>query len=125
HRMATIVIKINMTVFPVPIFLITFWELIIMAKIYNPVDQSMTVLHNGQAYSVDRNHPNHSELLKAFNDEDFDSFVELTKTSAGVKNFVEKDSSGNQTGLTVYGDKILYNGRELHSTLVDRIVGMK
>ena len=96
-----------------------------MAKIYNPVSRAMTVLHNGQAYSVDGNHPNHKELLEAFNNNDFDTFVELTQTSAGIKHFVEKDSSGNNTGLEVVGEKVLFNGVELHSTLVDRILGMK
>jgi hypothetical protein len=96
-----------------------------MAKIFNPVDQSMTVLVNGQAYSVDRSHPNHKELLLAFNEGRLDDFATLTKTSEGTRHYVEKDSSGNKTGLELVGEKVYYNGTELHSTLVDRILGMR
>lgn len=96
-----------------------------MAKIFNPVDQSMTVLVNGMAYSVDKNHPNHAELLLAFNENRLDDFALLTKTSEGTKVYVEKDGSGNKTGLELVGEKIFYNGVELHSTLVDRILGMR
>jgi hypothetical protein len=96
-----------------------------MAKIFNPVDQSMTVLVNGQAYSVDKSHPNHKELLLAFNEGRLDDFATLTKTSEGTKVYVEKDSQGNKTGLELVDDKVYYNGTELHSTLVDRILGMR
>lgn len=95
-----------------------------MAKIFNQVDQSMTVLFNGKAYSVDNNHPNHKQLLEAFNENRMEDFVELTDVNAGVKQYVET-VNGKETGFQVMEDKIFYKGNELHNTLIDRILGMK
>jgi len=96
-----------------------------MAKIYNPSTGSMTVLYNGESFSVDKDHPNYKELLYSFQENDFSTFVDLTKVANGVKVYIQKDSSGNKTGLELVDDKIYYNGKELHSTLVSRITGMK
>lgn len=85
----------------------------------------MTVLHNGEAYSVDASHPNHRELLQAFKEDRLDDFVLLTKTSHGVKVYAETDTSGSKTGLVVQEDGIYFGGVKLHNSLVDRITEMK
>lgn len=96
-----------------------------MAKIYNPSTGSMTVLYNGESFSVDKDHPNYKELLSSFQENDFETFADLTKVANGVKVYIQKDSLGNKTGLELVDDKVYYNGRELHSSLVSRITGMK
>lgn len=91
------------------------------AKLYNSVSGSITCLIEGQVYTIDRQHPNYSVLLKSFKENDTETFLNHHK----IEKFVATTSTGVATGIKVDGDKITYKGVELHSVLVDYIFAMR
>lgn len=95
-----------------------------MAKIQHP-NGTLTIYHNNAVHTVHNDHTNYGLMIQAFNEDRFDDFVELMNAQNGNKIYAEKDEDGNPTGIVVHDDCVTYNGRPLHSTIVDRIVGMK
>lgn len=93
------------------------------AKQYNFTNGVITVLVNGIPYTVDTSHQNYSGLFESFRKNNSDLFVKLftnvtTQEKVLLKKMVEN------TGIVVDGDKVTFNGKEVHNTLCTRIVKM-
>lgn len=86
---------------------------------------TITAIVDSKPYQVGTSHPNYSMLLEAYRNNDSETFVSLVNENKGVEVYVQKDSKGNETGITVEEDKVLYKGRELHNVLVDRILSFR
>lgn len=81
------------------------------------VNGTFNVIHGGKSYNAGPDHPNYKGLIDAFNKQDGDLFVKL----CDVPRSIVVQSGGK---VVVDGDKVLYNGREIHNTLVDRMLEM-
>jgi hypothetical protein len=86
---------------------------------------TITAIVDSKPYQVGLSHPNYEMLLEAYRNNDSEMFVSLVNENKGVEAYVQKDSKGNETGITVEEDKVLYKGRELHNVLVDRILSFR
>lgn len=72
---------------------------------------------NGKTYSAPPNHQNYQNLLEAFKKRDTELFVTLCDIKESVKTF-------SQGKVEIVGNEVLYNGKPLHNTLVNRMLDM-
>jgi len=93
--------------------------MIILGKIISNDSLTVIVDDNGvQEFRMDMTHPKFLEAVSALRSNELTKFVELY-------NFNPIADISNMKGITIEGEKILYNGMELHSTLVDRILELR
>jgi hypothetical protein len=93
----------------------------VLAGTFNSSNGSLTVVINGQVYTVDKSHPNYDLLLESYKKSNSEDFLDLythkkSQEAVLVKEFV----SG--TGIVIESDRVLYNGRELHNSYARRIL---
>jgi len=86
---------------------------------------TITGVIEGKTYQAGESHPNYKLLLEAYKNGDAQLFIDLINENKGVEVYISKDSTGNPSGITVEGDRVLYKGRELHNVLVDRILAFR
>lgn len=76
----------------------------------------LTVVANGKAHIVDSDHPNFNKIVEEVNNsDDFEDILELID----FKKALVKLTNGK---LSVEDDRVYFDGRELHSNIVDRIL---
>jgi hypothetical protein len=62
---------------------------------------TITAIVDSKPYQVGLSHPNYEMLLEAYRNNDSEMFVSLVNENKGVEAYVQKDSKGNETGITV------------------------
>ncbi len=78
---------------------------------------SMTVVHGGQVYSINRSHQNWEDICEAARSGDYARIVELHDVAATII----KQGKGR---VTVEHSTVYYNGHAVHNSLTRRIIQM-
>lgn len=71
----------------------------------------------GKTHSASPQHANYTKLLEAFKKRDVKEFVKLCDIKQSVKAF-------SQGKVEIVGNAVMYNGQELHNSLVNRMLDM-
>ena len=85
---------------------------------YILTDNSLTVFHDG-IHTCTSDHRHWDAIIDALKDEDFPEVIELMKPVNAIRTFT-KDS-----GITIEGSTVFYDGEPLRGVLVDRILTMR
>jgi hypothetical protein len=88
---------------------------------YIILEDSITLVLNMKQRNIDCSHPNFDEIVEAVRCEDWKAVEKLVDVVKTIKTFVGDDSGLN---VDVNAGVITYNGREIHSTLTNRIFTM-
>lgn len=72
---------------------------------------------NGQAYTIDTDHPKYQQALDCVRKKDWDLFVDVVNIANQVNNYISKGS-----GVEIVNGEVLYNGEVVHNTLTKRII---
>lgn len=80
-------------------------------------ENSLTVLHNGEVYNINRSHANWDDIYAAAKEQDFDTIVELYYVATTITN----QGSGR---ILVENGTVYYEGTEVHNSLTRRIIQM-
>jgi len=82
---------------------------------YILTDNSLTVVVNGKAYTMDNSNPAFAQAIEALNNEDDEKLESLFDTSKAVEDFAD----GN---ISVKDGCVRYKDEEIHNHVVDRIL---
>lgn len=84
---------------------------------------SLIVNIGNRVYNAQSDHPNFGRLKAAFKAGDSQAFIDAFDVKTAVEKYVEGDEV-KETGVTVVGDQVLYNGEPVHNSVVDAIQRM-
>ena len=84
---------------------------------------SLIVNIANRVYNAQSDHPNFGRLKAAFKAGDADAFIKAFDVASAVKTYVENGEE-KDTGVTIVGDQVLYNGKPVHNSVVDAIQRM-
>lgn len=73
---------------------------------------------DGKTYVVNTQHENYKELVEALRTSDVDKFISLVDVKKAITNYTNGQ-------CTIENDVIMLNGREIHSSVANKIVEMK
>lgn len=88
---------------------------------YIILEDSITLVLNMKQRNIDGSHPNFDAIVEAVKAEDWETVEKLVDVVETVKTFIGDDEDLN---IDTLAGVITYNGRELHSTLTNRIFTM-
>lgn len=77
----------------------------------------LAVVADGQPYTVDTDHPNYKQIKECLKTGDTDQFIKLVDIPKTINAY-------GQGKVTVSNGVILYNGKEVHNSLSQRILWM-
>lgn len=73
---------------------------------------------DGKAYSVQSSHENYQKLVQAIRDNDVEGFISLVDIKSSLSNYTNGQ-------CVIENDSITINGREVHGSIVNKILEMK
>ena len=82
---------------------------------YILTDNSLTVVVNGKAHTMDRTNPAFTQAVDALKDEDTDKLEQMFDTSKAVEDYIDG-------GITVQDGVVRYKEYEVHNHVVERIL---
>jgi len=92
-----------------------------IAGTFNSSNGSLTAIINGGVYSIDKSHPNYKLILESYKTGNTEDFLELYTHKKSQDEILTKSYVAN-TGISLEGGKVLYNGKELHHSYGKRIL---
>jgi hypothetical protein len=85
---------------------------------YILTEESLTVVVNGKAMTMQKDHPAWSQAIDALNNEEYDRLENLFDVSKAVEDYVDDES-----GITVKEGSVFFQGEAIHNVVVDKILG--
>ncbi len=85
---------------------------------YILTEESLTVVVNGKAMTMQKDHPAWSRAIDALNNEEYDRLENLFDVSKAVEDYVD-----NESGITVKEGSVFFQGEAIHNVVVDKILG--
>jgi len=84
---------------------------------YILTEESLTVVVNGKAMTMQKDHPAWSQAIDALNNEEYDRLENLFDVSKAVEDYVDSES-----GITVKEGSVFFQGEAIHNVVVDKIL---
>jgi hypothetical protein len=84
---------------------------------------SLIVTYANKVYNAQSDHPNFGRLKAAFKAGDPQAFIDAFDVKTAVEKYVDGGET-KDTGVTIVGNQILYNGQPVHNSVVDAIQRM-
>lgn len=83
-------------------------------------DDGISGVVDNKMFTVDRSHPNFTDVVDAVREKDWEKAVRLSNLARAVQQF----ASGSDIYVDTDAGCVMYNGQELHNTLTSRILRM-
>ncbi len=84
---------------------------------YILTDESLTVVIEGKAYTMNNGHPSWVLAKKALSEENWEVLPELFDVSKAVENYLDEEA-----GIEVKDSVIYYHGEAVHNVVVEKII---
>ena len=84
---------------------------------YILTENSLTVVVDGKALAMQKDHPAWTQAIDALNKEEYDRLENLFDVSKAVEDYVDQES-----WISVTEGAVFYHGEPIHNTLVDKIL---
>ena len=85
---------------------------------YILTEESLTVVIEGKAMTMQKDHPAWTQAIGALNKEEYDRLENLFDVSKAVEDYVDSES-----GITVTEGTVFFEGEPIHNVVVDKILG--
>jgi len=85
---------------------------------YILTEESLTVVVDGKAMTMQKDHPAWTQAVDALNNEEYDRLENLFDVSKAVEDYVD-----NESGITVKEGSVFFQGEAIHNVVVDKILG--
>ena len=84
---------------------------------YILTEESLTVVVDGKAMTMQKDHPAWTQAIDALNNEEYDRLENLFDVSKAVEDYVD-----NESGITVKEGSVFFQGEAIHNVVVDKIL---
>ena len=84
---------------------------------YILTEESLTVVVDGKAMTMQKDHPAWTQAVDALNNEEYDRLENLFDVSKAVEDYVD-----NESGITVKEGSVFFQGEAIHNVVVDKIL---
>jgi len=84
---------------------------------------SLIVNIENRVYNAQSDHPNFGRLKAAFKANDVQAFIDAFDVKTAVEKYVDSGEE-KETGVTIVGNEVFYNGNPVHNSVVDAIQRM-
>ena len=84
---------------------------------YILTEESLTVVVDGKAMTMQKDHPAWTQAIDALNKEEYDRLENLFDVSKAVEDYVD-----NESGITVKEGSVFFQGEAIHNVVVDKIL---
>ena len=84
---------------------------------YILTEESLTVVVDGKAMTMQKDHPAWTQAIDALNNEEYDRLENLFDVSKAVEDYVD-----NESGITVREGSVFFQGEAIHNVVVDKIL---
>ena len=85
---------------------------------YILTEESLTVVVDGKAMTMQKDHPAWTQAIDALNKEEYDRLENLFDVSKAVEDYVDQES-----GISVKEGTVYFQGEVIHNVVVDKILG--
>ena len=85
---------------------------------YILTEGSLTVVVDGKAMTMQKDHPAWTQAIDALNNEEYDRLENLFDVSKAVEDYVD-----NESGITVKEGSVFFQDEAIHNVVVDKILG--
>ena len=85
---------------------------------YILTEESLTVVVDGKAMTMQKDHPAWTQAVDALNNEEYDRLENLFDVSKAVEDYVDQES-----GISVKEGTVYFQGEVIHNVVVDKILG--
>ena len=84
---------------------------------YILTEESLTVVVDGKAMTMQKDHPAWTQAIDALNKEEYDRLENMFDVSKAVEDYVDSES-----GITVTEGTVFFGGEAIHNVVVDKIL---
>lgn len=84
---------------------------------YILTEESLTVVVDGKAMTMQKDHPAWTQAIDALNKEEYDRLENMFDVSKAVEDYVDSES-----GITVSEGTVFFDGEAIHNVVVDKIL---
>jgi hypothetical protein len=85
---------------------------------YILTEESLTVVVDGKAMTMQKDHPAWTQAIDALNKEEYDRLENMFDVSKAVEDYVDQES-----GISVTEGTVFFQGEPIHNVVVDKILG--